>query len=257
MVLERNIPTLRNLLSSLLHLRPEEITYIEIKNPISQSDSPKDKQFILDLKLCINHDTLINLEMQVVNERNWPERSLSYLCRTYDQLHRGQDYLKTMPAIHIGFLDFQPFAEYQEFYASYQLLNIKNHHLYSDKFRLHVLDLTHIELATTEDCAYQIDQWARLFKATTWEEIKMISANNESMNDALQTLYECNIDENILEQCYARAEQLKKEKYYRETLAAQAAALQEKDEALQKKDAALSEKDAEIAHLKALLAEKK
>ena len=30
--------------------------------------------------------------MQVDNEHNWTERSLSYLCRTFDQLYQGQPY---------------------------------------------------------------------------------------------------------------------------------------------------------------------
>lgn len=35
-----------------------------------------------------------------------------------------------------------------------------------------------INLAAEEDKAWEIDYWARLFKATTWEEIKMIAKQN-------------------------------------------------------------------------------
>lgn len=37
-------------------------------------------------------------------------------------------------------------------------VNEKNYRIYSDKFRLSVLDLTQIELATAEDRAYRIDR---------------------------------------------------------------------------------------------------
>jgi hypothetical protein len=57
----------------------------------------------------------------------WPERSLSYLCRSFDQLRTGEKYANAGPAIHIGFLDFTPFPEHPEFYASYKLLNVKTH----------------------------------------------------------------------------------------------------------------------------------
>ena len=40
----------------------------------------------LDIRVVLNQNTLINLEMQVINEHNWPERSLSYLYREFDQL---------------------------------------------------------------------------------------------------------------------------------------------------------------------------
>ena len=124
--------------------------------------------------------------MQVVRQEYWPERSLSYLCRAYDSLYRGEEYGKAKRAIHIGILDFTLFKENPEFYASYKLLNVKNHHLFSDKFILNVLDLTKIELATDEDRLCEIDHWARLFKAKTWEDLRMIAEKNRYMNEATE-----------------------------------------------------------------------
>lgn len=46
----------------------------------------------------------------------------------------------------------------------------KNFHIFSDKFRICVVDLTQIELATEEDKYHEIDLWAKVFLATTWEE---------------------------------------------------------------------------------------
>jgi predicted transposase/invertase (TIGR01784 family) len=152
----------------------------------------------------MNNSTSIDLEMQVENELNWEERSLSYLCRSFDQLNSGADYSTAGPAIHIGFLDFTPFKDYSEFYATYKLLNVKNHRIYSDKFILSVVDLKHIELATDEDKAYRIDYWARLFKATTWEEIRMIAKNDKDLLEASETLYALNCEKTIRDQCRAR-----------------------------------------------------
>ena len=59
----------------------------------------------------MNNNTLINLEMQVANEGNWPDRSLSYLCRAFDNLNEGENYGDLKPAIHIGILDFTLFPE--------------------------------------------------------------------------------------------------------------------------------------------------
>lgn len=47
--------------------------------------------------------------------------------------------------------------------ANYYMMNEKTYQKYSDKFRLAVVDLTQIELATEEDRAYQIEQWAQFF----------------------------------------------------------------------------------------------
>ena len=114
--------------------------------------------------------------------------------------------MECKPAVHIGFLDFTPFPEFAEFYAIYKLLNIKNQHLYSDKFTLGVVDLTHIELATDKDKAFGIDRWARLFKSTTWEEIKMIAKNNPVLKEASESLYVLNADEMARARSRAREE---------------------------------------------------
>lgn len=158
----------------------------------------------MDIKVLLNDKSLINLEMQVNNEHNWAERSLSYLCRTFDHLYRGQDYEEALPVHHIGFLDFTLFPDYPEFYATYQLLNIKTHYLYSSKFSLSVIDLNQIDLATVEDKLYGIDHWARLFKSRTWEELKMLVKDNEYLDAAATSLYEANADWMVRERCIAR-----------------------------------------------------
>ena len=160
----------------------------------------------------LNDYVIINLAMQVINEHDWPERSLNYLCRSFDNLHKGEDYCEVRPVIQIAFLDFTLFPEKPEFYATYQLLNIKNHTIYSDKLRLSVLDLTHISLATEEDKQYQIDYWASLFKATTWEELKMLAEKNESIAEATETIYKLSQEEMIRLQCEAREDYYRRER---------------------------------------------
>ena len=166
----------------------------------------------------LNDSTLIKLEMQVENELNWKDRSLVYLCRTFGQLYAGENYSEAKPAIHIGFLCFTPFKEYPEFYAKYKLLNVKNYHPYSDKFELRVVDLKNIELATEEDKQYQIDHWASLFMAKTWEDFKMVAQTNEFMQEATETLYELNADETIRQQCLARQDYYRTQNSYKQLI---------------------------------------
>ena len=165
-LLQSSNKTLKGLIGSLLHLHPDEILSAEITNPILLGSAVDEKDFILDVKILLNNSIILNLELQVINQHNWPERSLLYLCRAFNNLNSGEDYQQVRPAIHIGLLDFTLFKNYPEFYATYMMLNVKNFMIYSDKLRLSVVDLTHIDLATKEDKQYRIDQWAALFKAT-------------------------------------------------------------------------------------------
>lgn len=208
-VLQENKFVLKGLIGSLLNLEQSEIKSVEIKNPIKLGDQIDDKTFYLDIEILLNSDTCLNLEMQVLNEGDWIDRSLSYLCRAYDDLQHGYDYNMTKRAIHIGILDFTLFKDYPEFYASYKLLNVKNHHVYSDKFVLNVLDLNQIKLATDEDRLCELDHWAKLFKAKTWEDLRMIAEQNQYMKAAAEEMYVRNADEEIRAKCQAR------EDYYR------------------------------------------
>ncbi|MDE7206300.1 MAG: Rpn family recombination-promoting nuclease/putative transposase [Lachnospiraceae bacterium] len=87
----------------------------------------------------------------------------------FQNLESGESYAQVKPAYHIGILNFSPFPDYPELFATNKMVNIKNNYIYNDNFTLNVLDLTQIHLATEEDKAYKIDYWAKLFKAKTWE----------------------------------------------------------------------------------------
>ena len=238
-ILQKNKKVLKGLISSLLHLKLQDIKSIEITNPINLSDNISGKDFVLDVDVFINNDTKINLEMQVSNKHNWPDRSLSYTCRSFDQLYRGHKYEEALPVIHIGFLDFTLFPDHPEFYSSHMLLNVKNNHLFSDKIKLSVVDLSKIELATEEDKFYQIDYWARLFKAKTWEEIKMLAKDNENMQEAVNSIYIANADEMVRQKCLAREEAERHER----TMLRDIQILEKKKAVLENKNAALQDEN--------------
>lgn len=80
-------------------------------NPIEPGASIGDKDFVLDIKVLLDDRAIINLELQVINQHNWPERSLSYLCRAFDNLNPGEGYQMVKPVVHIGLLDFTLFRE--------------------------------------------------------------------------------------------------------------------------------------------------
>jgi hypothetical protein len=64
-----------------------------------------------------------------------------------------------------------------------------------------VVDLSRIELATAEDKAYGIDQWAKIFKATTWEELKTMATQNTVFEDMAKSMFMYSCDKDVLEQC--------------------------------------------------------
>lgn len=245
-VLQKSQKVLTALICSLLHFDEKELTSVEITNPIELGKNCEAKEFWLDVNIMLNNSTKINLEMQVVNQGNWTDRSLSYLCRSYDALYRGQKYTVTLPVIHIGFLDYTLFKDAPEFYATYKMLNIKNHHVYSDKLQVGVVDLSQIELATEEDRHYGIDHWAAIFKAGTWEELKAMTAENKVYEEAAQTMFELVADENVQELCRRREDYYRQIRTYEKGLSDYEKELSDKKKELSDKKKELSDKKKEL-----------
>ena len=233
---QKNNRALKGLLSSLLHMQPDEILSVEITNPIVIGEAIQDKEFRLDIKAMLNGYQQINLEMQVVNRHDWPERSIGYLSRMYNNLQKGDQYIDTKPAIHVGILNFSPFEEQPIFYSRNLLMDVVQHRIYSSKFAVNVLDLSHIELATQEDKNWDLDFWARLFKAKTWEDMKMIAKDNEYFTEASNTLCDLYADFNVRERCRDREDYELEQKYLHDTIAQQESMLAQKDSMLEEKD---------------------
>ena len=234
-LLQQNERVLKELICSLLCVSTDKVSNVRIENPIILGKKMVEKTVFLDVKVSFNNGELINLEMQVVNEGNWPERSTYYACRNYSNLNKGDDYEDIMPVYQIGLLDFTLFEEHPKFYSRYQLSEVDDHYVYNDKFTIMALDLTNINLATDMDKAYNIDKWARLFKAQTWEDIKMLAKQYEAIDDAAKTIYQISEDDRIRYECEAREDYERRQRSF--------------EKRLKKKDEIIEEQAKRIAEL--------
>ena len=260
-MLQENRNVLKALVCSLLHFSPSQVKDATITNPIILGERVSDKMIILDVNISFNNGSRLNLEMQVVNEHNWPERSTIYACRNFSRLNKGSKYNDLKPVYQIGFLDYTLFPDHPSFYATYKLTDVKTHHVFIDKLSIRVSDLTNISLATEEDKRYNIDKWARLFKSQTWEEIKMLASQDVSLSDAAETIYQLSEDERIQQECEAREDFILRQQGMEDLISEQEQLLSKKDRTISKlQDENASQKQEianqkqEIARLKALLA---
>ena len=81
---------------------------------------------------------------------------------------------------------------------------IGNYEIYSDKLGVRVLNLKSVDDTSVLKEPEELYQWAKLFKASTWEEIKMLAEKNEYIADTIVTLKQLSADEKIRMQCQAR-----------------------------------------------------
>ncbi|MCM1385856.1 MAG: hypothetical protein NC231_00900, partial [Bacillus sp. (in: Bacteria)] len=104
--------------------------------------------------------------------------------------------------------------------------------------------------------------WAKLFKATTWEEIKMLAAKDPYINEASKTIFQLSAEEQILKRCRDREEYCLDIRAYEREIAESKKMLEEdrkvieeKDEKLAEDKKMLEEKDKKLAEDEKMLAE--
>ena len=181
--------------------------------------------------------------MQVTKLSYWDKRSLSYCCRSYDQLSSGGKYEDILPFQQVGFTKFDMFADNNRFYDTFYMTSKDSAQIYTDNFLLSVVNLKRIDEATEQDKQYRLDKWCRLITVSTWEELKEIAKEDPYMQATAKNLYMLSSDFEV------REEARRREEYYIYVHSLEDK-IAEKDTALAEKDAALAEKDAEIAELR-------
>ena len=203
-VFQTSEEALKGLLSALLYIPEEEILSCVICNPIILGDAIDEKTCILDIRVLLNGNKQINLEMQMGSVENWTDRSVFYLCRMFTDMKKGLDYTQTKPSIHIGIMMKSPVPEDAAFYNEYALKNRRTGYEFTGKIALHVLDLSCLEQVPKEERNSSLYYWACVFKAKTWKEVLAMTEQSESIKKAVVTLRELSEDEKIRLQCEAR-----------------------------------------------------
>lgn len=250
---QKDLYALKGLLAALLKVELEEITDIMILNPIEPGEQITDKDCILDIKLEMNHSTIINVEFQATFQDFWTERSIVYLSRNINQLKEGESYRNLKPCVHIGILDrdlFRPDdSRYTgEFHSEYRILNTKTYSEYSSKFSIIVLSLKNIENASASDREGEnsVYYWGKLFKAKSWEELKMLAKDNDRMESFVGTIKKLTADEEVAEACERRRRYLNDIATYEDEIKSMESEIAEKSQELENKNQELENKNREL-----------
>ena len=255
-LMQKDERTLKAIVASFLKVTIESISEIEVTNPILLGEDIDSKEYHLDIRTLLNHEKEVDLEMQVVRHPGWIERTLVYACRAFSELNHGTYYRDAKPVWQISFCDFTLFEDEPGFVSDFMLMNTKNaDQIYTDKIRLTHVNLTRIDLATEEDNLYGVTDWARLFKAKSWEELKMLTQENPTMDYTISSIYQLAEDEKIRNQIYRREEN---ELLHKMIMEDQEKAKAEIEEATAKAEAAIAEskvKDLKIEQLQAKIQE--
>ena len=247
-LMQKDEKTLKALVATFLRVDPESIE-TEITNPIELGEAITDKEYHLDVKVLVDKIRKVNLEMQVVRHEGWIERTLVYACRELDDLNKGENYKDILGVWQISICSFDLFENEPEFFSDFMLLNINRpSQVYSDKFRISNMNINRIDLAADDDVARGLTLWAKLFKAKSWEELKMLVKENDIFDQAVSSVSQLTEDKRIRDEIWKREDNERIERTNRQVYEKTAAELADAKKVLK-------EQAAEIARLKKRLGE--
>lgn len=162
---------LKKLVADLLGIPLEGIGQFVIRNPEMPPENLGDKFCRLDINMTVNGQR-VDLEVQVCNEGDYPERVMYYWAREFSSsLLTGQGYSTLPRTIVISIIDF-PLFECEEYHSFFQPLEVTRHTLLSDKMGFHFFELPKLPSDLDEDDMLLL--WLSLFKAETEEELEKI-----------------------------------------------------------------------------------
>lgn len=176
----------RRFISDVLDIPLEEIKSVRLENTFLSRRSRKEKQCILDVRILLNDNCKINVELQVRRLAYWDKRSLFYLSKMYtEDLFNGQRYDRLKKCIVISILDFSG-DENPGYHKVYHLRDQEGR-LYSDQFEVHIIELN------KELTGSRLDDWIRLFRVESEEELEEMHSGNAGVMRAVKEVRTMNL----------------------------------------------------------------
>jgi predicted transposase/invertase (TIGR01784 family) len=240
---------LMRLVAELLEIPFESIGQFDIINPDIPPESLGDKFCRLDINMTVDGQR-VDLEIQVANEGDYPERSLYYWARDYSTaLSAGVEYSELPRTVVISIVDFKLF-DCVEFHSEFQTLEVTRHTLLTDRMSLHYFELLKLPELTDRD--NKLELWLTLFNAETEEDLQQIEAwEVPIMKQAIGAYHSVSASDDFKE-----AERLRTLARHNEASALGHARREERarwQTVVADKDAALADQKAEIERLRAQL----
>ena len=180
-------------LSAVLGIQPGDIRETRILNTSLRQEHGDEKLGILDVRLLMDGDREIDIEIQLTELGVWADRSLFYLAKMLiGQIKPGDSYRVFKKCVSISILDFRLFKEgsphgAEPFYSCFHIREDTRHFLYTDKMEFHVIELPKLPKGLKEGCS-KLELWAKFINSEEKEDFDMIAQMDPYIESAYKKL---------------------------------------------------------------------
>ncbi|UTC98724.1 PD-(D/E)XK nuclease family transposase [Treponema denticola] len=176
---EENKDVLQDLLECILDIPSETIADLELLDKEFQKELLSEKLGILDIKLRLKDGTFIDIEIQNSWHFDFPERTLYYWSKMYNEgIKQGQDYTKLPKCITINLIG-KGFNKNKRLHNKYLVLEQDTKEPLVSKLEIHILNLA--KARGLEDSEFRDNKMKRLLN---W--LKFIETDNPEVREMLE-----------------------------------------------------------------------
>ena len=185
---EENTDILQDLLECILDILPENIAGLELLDKEFHKEILTEKLGILDIKLRLKDETIINIEIQNRWRGDFPERSVYYWSKMYNEsIKQGQDYTNLPKCITINLIG-KGFNKNKRLHNKYFVMEKDTKEPLFSKLEIHIINLETAKLL--EESNYKdtktkrLLSWLKFIETDDREVRKMLAQNSQTMKKA-------------------------------------------------------------------------
>ena len=176
-----NESILKDLLNAILGIKIKEIEVMADTNLEKEIETRK--LGILDIKAVLNNDTIIDIEIQILNSHNMVERTLYYWSGLYyNQLQKGEEYQESKRVIAINILDYNEFTEG----PYHEIAKLRREYMYrilTDKMEIHFIQIPKFK-KQRKDMKTKLDIWMEFISQIDKEGVENAMSKNKEIKKA-------------------------------------------------------------------------
>ena len=183
----------KGFLSAVLGIKDTEIKKTVLLNTNLPKIHEDEKQGILDVRLTMNNNTEIDIEIQLAYMKAWADRSTFYVSKMLvEQVGINKKYSNIKKCIGINILDFDYIKDTQRFHTVYHISEDTEHIKYTDILEIHIVELPKLP---TNDDGTDLYDWIKFIKAENKGEFEMLAKQSQYLQKAYETLEEISADQ--------------------------------------------------------------
>ena len=189
---EENKDVLQDLLECILDIQPEDIAGLELLDKELHKDLISDKTGILNVKLRLKNNTIIDIEIQNRWNNEFVQRTIFYWTKMYtENLKTSEVYTKLPKCITINIAG-EGFDLNNLIHSEYNVIEKHINDRLSDELEIHFLNLAKVkeqqESFEQDEKKKKLYNWLKFIKTDNPEVRKMLAESSEMMAKANATI---------------------------------------------------------------------